>query len=183
MAPLIPLPATPLPLPTLRRDLRQTVIDDQHARDLPYANVEVMRIMLLLVRAPNPDDPAIQARIMALGPLIRVLNKKALHTLIRYITSALPPSSPLRDRILGLISQEKRTMYLSVYDEMRAEGHAEGKIESQRNNLLKVLAHRNLVLDEPLRARVLASTNVAQLERWFDRALAATTLADVFTEP
>lgn len=160
-------------------DLRQTVIDDQHARDLPYANVEVMRIMLLLVRAPNPDDPAIQARIMALGPLIRVLNKKALHTLIRYITSALPPSSPLRDRILGLISQEKRTMYLSVYDEMRAEG----RIESQRNNLLKVLAHRNLVLDEPLRARVLACTNVAQLERWFDRALAATTLADVFIEP
>ena len=68
---------------------------------LPYANVEVLRIVLLLVRAPNPDDPA----------------------------------------------------------------------------------HRNLVLDDLLRSRVLACTNVAQLERWFDRALAATTLADVFTEP
>jgi hypothetical protein len=89
------------------------------------------------------------------------------------------------------MSQEQRTMYLSVYDEMRAEGltegladgRIEGTIERQRKDLLKVLAHRNLVLDEPLRARVLACTDEAQLERWFDRALAATTLAEVFSEP
>ena len=74
-------------------------------------------------------------------------------------------------------------MYLSVYDEMRAEGRADGKIEGKIENLFKLLAHRNLGLDEPLRGRVLACTDEAQLERWFDRALTATNLGDVFAEP
>ena len=74
-------------------------------------------------------------------------------------------------------------MVLSVYDEMRAEGFAEGRANVKLGFLLKLLAHRGLVLDEPLRARVLACTDEAQRERWFDRALAATTLADVFSEP
>ncbi len=167
-------------------DLRQAVVADQLARDGVLANVEAMRILLLLVRSPVPYDPALEARIVALGPLIgliaRDLGLTAVHTLIRY-TSALPPSSPVRDGILDILSQEQRTMYLSVYDEMKAEGWAEGKIEGKIENLFKLLAHRGLGLDEPLRDRVLACTDEAQLERWFDRALTATSLGDVFAEP
>jgi hypothetical protein len=66
-------------------DLREAVIADQRARKDALANVPVMRIVLLLVRAPNPDDPAMQAHILALGPLIRELDSTAAYTLIRYV--------------------------------------------------------------------------------------------------
>lgn len=135
------------------------------------------------MRLPSPFDRDFERGIRELEPqierIVRDLDQTALCTLLRYVTTALPTSSPVRDNILGLLSPEQRVMYLNVYDEMRADGRIQSKIEA----LLKVLAHRNLVLDEPLHARVLACTRESQLERWFDRALAATTLADVFSEP
>jgi hypothetical protein len=135
------------------------------------------------MRPPSPFDPDFERYARELGPqlarIVRDLDPTALYTLLRYATTALPTGSPVRDKILGLISQEQRAMYLSVYDEMRADGTT----ARQHKDLLKVLAHRNLVLDEPLRGRLLGCTDEAQLERWFDRALAATTLAEVFSEP
>jgi hypothetical protein len=143
--------------------------------------------VLLATRAPTPLDPTLMVRIVALGPQVdlihRELGPEAVHTLLRYVTSALPPSSALRDTILDVITEEKRAMYMSVYDEMRAEGRTEGKAEGKLELLLKLLAQRGLVLDDDLRARVMACTNEAQIERWFDRALTASTLAAIFDEP
>jgi hypothetical protein len=85
----------------------------------------------------------------------------------------------LRDTILDVITAEKRVMYMSVYDEIRAEGRTEGKLEL----LLKLLAQRGLVLDDDLPARVTACTNETQIERWFDRTLTASSLAAIFDEP
>jgi predicted transposase YdaD len=123
------------------------------------------------------------------------LGPEAVHTLLRYVTSALPPSSALRDTILDVITEEKRAMHMSVYDEMRAEGRAEGmtagkaegklegKAEGKLELFLQLLAHRGLVLDDDRRARVIACTDEAQAQRWFDRALTAGTLAAIFEEP
>jgi len=176
-------------------DLRRAVLADVLAPEAIVVYVETTRMLLLVARAPVPFEPTLEERLAALGSQFdiigRELGKDAVVTLFRYVTSVFPPSSPARDRILELISPEQRTMYLSVYDEMKAEGHAdgriagksEGKIEGKIEALFKLLAHRNLVLDEPLRARVLACTNESQLERWFDRALTAATVAEVFAEP
>lgn len=70
-------------------------------------------------------------------------------------------------------------IYLDVYDELRAEGKAEGL----RAALLEVLAHRGLALDDSLRARVSTCTSGARLERWFQRALTAATVEAIFAEP
>jgi hypothetical protein len=180
-------------------DLRQAVVRDRFARDAIIAFVEAARVLLLATRSPLPLDPALMVRIVALGPQIdlihRELGPEAVHTLLRYVTSALPPSSALRDTILDVITEEKRAMYMSVYDEMRAEGKAEGKLEGRTEGrtegklegktelLLKLLAQRGLVLDDDLRARVTACTNEAQIERWFDRALTATSVAAIFDVP
>jgi predicted transposase YdaD len=184
-------------------DLREVVLADQLARDCTVVYVEAARVLLLLSRASVPFDSGLEARIAALGPQFALIDRElgptALHTLLRYVTSVLPPGSPVRDRILALISPEQRTMYLSVYDEMKAEGRADGfaegradgfaegradgKVAGQREALFKLLAHRNLALDEALRARLLACTDEAQIERWFDRALVATAVADVFAAP
>ena len=74
-------------------------------------------------------------------------------------------------------------MYMSVYDEIRAEGRTEGRAEGKLELLLKLLAQRGLVLDDDLHARVTACTHEAQIERWFERALTATSVAAIFDEP
>jgi len=72
-------------------------------------------------------------------------------------------------------------------DEGRAEGMAEGKAEGKRLGKLEFLAEllskRGLAIDDELRARLDHCTDEAQLQRWFDRALTATTVAAVFAEP
>lgn len=168
-------------------DLREAVVADRLARDGVLAYVEAARALLLTARSPFPFDPALEVRILALGPLLdlieRDLGPTAVQTLLRYITSAFPPGSPARDRILDVIREEQKVIYLDVYDELRAEGKAEGRAEGLRAALLEVLAHRGLALDDSLRARVTTCTSGARLERWFQRALTAATVEAIFAEP
>ena len=46
--------------------------------------------------------------------------------------------------------------------------------------LLRLLDKRGLVLTDPLRERVLACTDEAQLQEWFDRALTAGQVDEIF---
>jgi predicted nucleic acid-binding OB-fold protein len=52
-----------------------------------------------------------------------------VHTLLRYIDFPSRKKPTLRAILRRVISEEKRRMYISVYDEVRAEGKAEGKLE------------------------------------------------------
>ena len=62
----------------------------------------------------------------------------------------------------------------------RQEGKAEGKLEGKLEALLLLLAHRGIALMEEDRARVGACADGALLDRWFQRALTATSAAEVF---
>jgi hypothetical protein len=58
-------------------------------------------------------------------------------------------------------------------EELEARGEARA--------LLTVLATRGIVVDEPSRARILSTADASQLERWLERAVTASSLADVFS--
>jgi predicted transposase/invertase (TIGR01784 family) len=58
---------------------------------------------------------------------------------------------------------------------VRQEGIHEGK----RQTLLLLLSHRGIDLTEEHRARIAACTDSALLDRWFQRALTATSIAEV----
>jgi predicted transposase/invertase (TIGR01784 family) len=66
-----------------------------------------------------------------------------------------------------------------------AEGHksglAEGLATGKRDALLRLLARRGLTPTEEERGRISACTEVATLDRWFDDALVAETLAELFS--
>jgi hypothetical protein len=65
-----------------------------------------------------------------------------------------------------------------------AEGRSLGVAEARREALLDVLELRGLAVDEATRARVHAQTDLATLERWYDRAKRVDALGDVFaSEP
>jgi predicted transposase/invertase (TIGR01784 family) len=61
-----------------------------------------------------------------------------------------------------------------------AEGHKSGIAEGKRNALLRLLARAGLVLTQEDQGRIAACADIATLDRWFDNALAARTVADVF---
>jgi hypothetical protein len=62
------------------------------------------------------------------------------------------------------------------------EGIAQGVVRAKTGDILKTLGARNLEPTKEQRDKVNAATDLAQLERWFDRALTAATAAEVFAE-
>lgn len=62
-----------------------------------------------------------------------------------------------------------------------AEGHKTGLVEGKRDALLRLLSRRGLALMEDASARMAACADAATLDRWFDNALTASAVADVFS--
>ncbi|MGH3209384.1 MAG: hypothetical protein ACRDNO_16650 [Trebonia sp.] len=75
-------------------------------------------------------------------------------------------------------SEYEKTFIEKIHDDGIAEGEAKGKAEA----VLRLLDIRGLAPSQEQRQRVAASTNPAQLDRWFDRAITASTAAEVFAE-
>ncbi len=61
-----------------------------------------------------------------------------------------------------------------------AQGEVRGLIRGRAEAILRLLAARGLEVDEVAQYRILTCTTLATLDRWFDNALNATTVADVF---
>jgi len=64
----------------------------------------------------------------------------------------------------------------------KSEFVEQGHVQTRRQDLLKVLDLRGLRPTEEERARVGSSTDLAQLDQWFERSLTAATAAEVFTD-
>ena len=65
----------------------------------------------------------------------------------------------------------------------RTEGLAEGRARERAEAVLRILAARDIAVDEQARQLILSCSEMATLERWFDRALKAARIADVFDNP
>ncbi|MBN1203396.1 MAG: Rpn family recombination-promoting nuclease/putative transposase [Myxococcaceae bacterium] len=66
--------------------------------------------------------------------------------------------------------------------EGRAEGQAEGLAKARAEDVLRILSARGVPVDEKARQRILTCTEMATLDRWFDKALTATRLAEVLDD-
>jgi hypothetical protein len=61
----------------------------------------------------------------------------------------------------------------------KAEGEARGKAEGEAAALLKILTRRGLTLTAEQRRCIMGCTDVAMLERWLDRALSVSSVAEL----
>lgn len=64
----------------------------------------------------------------------------------------------------------------------RAEGMAKGRAKGKAQMLERLLDTRGLPLSPELRARIRGCDDEAILQRWFDRAVTAATVAEVFDD-
>jgi hypothetical protein len=114
-----------------------------------------------------------------------------VRALLTYV-HALEEGSPVRERIASALRGRARTMYVSGADALIAkgkergrrlgldEGRRLGQAKGLAQAVLAVLAHRSLRVPAALRRRVLACRDEARLRRWLERAITATSTAEVF---
>jgi hypothetical protein len=65
----------------------------------------------------------------------------------------------------------------------REEGLAQGLTRGRAEDVLRILTARGVHADDATRQRILTCTDVATLDRWFERSLNATTLSEVLDAP
>jgi len=64
----------------------------------------------------------------------------------------------------------------------REEGREEGLARARAEYILRTLTTRGVQLDEAARQRIFSCSDVATLDRWFDRSLHASSLSDVLDD-
>ncbi|MGZ3460150.1 MAG: hypothetical protein ACXU86_16800 [Archangium sp.] len=83
-------------------------------------------------------------------------------------------------------AQQAEELMRSYGDELiergRQQGLAQGRLRGRAEALLRILAMRGVHVGDEAQQRILACTDVATLDHWFDRALNATTLSDVLED-
>jgi hypothetical protein len=163
-------------------DLSGSVLDDPYAPLATRALVEIARALLYVYKN---SSPVAYARLAALGPLFDIvlaqdepLATNDIRALWKYVVSVFEAGSPVRDIIIQSVGKRAREEYMTIADQLIAQGRAAGKAEA----LLDVLELRFLVVPRQARERVLSTHDETRIQRWLHRALAAASVDEVFAE-
>lgn len=182
---------SPIELAFAVDDLGESVLGDQVTHDQLVRNrglalAEMARTMLWLYHHPEATDGERAALLGVLGNVIaETWGTKAVKPFLTYFLSVFGPESPVRGILLSSASEETRQMYATIREELVAKGRAEGLAKGRAGMarmLERLLDTRGLTLTDELRERLATCEDEDLLQRWFDRAVTATTLDEVFDD-
>jgi hypothetical protein len=106
--------------------------------------------------------------------LAAIILKRASHAAQRYLEELMTTTEYKNDFIES---------YVQVgVEKGREEGREEGAVTDAAKKLLRLLDGRGLKPTDAQRAQVAASTDLPQLDLWFDRAINAESAAEVFRD-
>jgi predicted transposase/invertase (TIGR01784 family) len=132
---------------------------------------------VLLSREGQDDLRAIVHYLLKVGA-------EAAHEALRHvllsITDEQRTEELMRTMADAYIDQGRQEGLLKGRAEGRAEGLAEGRARERAEAVLRILATREITVNEEARELILLCTDFDTLDRWFDRALKATRFADLF---
>lgn len=160
-------------------DLAPLVIDagTTPAADAPGLGAVAPELAVLGALTDAVDLEHEAGRLLVLHAIAAAsLDEDRLETYTHLIRAAA--SAAARTALEALMTLTFKDEFI---DRIKAEGIAEGT-ESTAAMLLRLLAARGLKVPAPMRDRVLSCTDLGQLEAWADKAMAASTLKDVFPE-
>jgi hypothetical protein len=116
-----------------------------------------------------------------------------VRALLTYV-HALEEGSPVRELIASALRGRSRKMYVSGADALMAKGEKKGRraglsegrrlgqSEGLARAVLEVLALRSLRIPPSLRKRVSSCRDEQRLRRWLERAITATSSAEIFDD-
>jgi hypothetical protein len=162
---------------------------------------DVLRVGLVLASELPGGRSTLLVRLMAAGPLLAQAAKEV---------AALPPDAYERivaERLLLHLQHalkrqltwtpEEQEFIMAMYKtweewriegraeghaEGRAEGHAEGLAKGQAHSVLAVLGVRGIAVPDAARECILAEKDPDRLQRWLERATAATSITEVIDD-
>ncbi|MCX4240772.1 Rpn family recombination-promoting nuclease/putative transposase [Paraliomyxa miuraensis] len=159
-------------------------VADSQARARAVALTQALRTLLYL--AFHPEEIT-EERLAPLSPLLDTVGREwcteDLQACLTYVLSAFGSDSRLRDILYAAASQETRKVFVSLADKLKTEGRTEGRTEGMEQMLVRLLERRGLPITTEVQSRITACTDQERLQRWFDRAIEARTLDEVFSDP
>ncbi len=75
-----------------------------------------------------------------------------------------------------------RTYGEELIEQGRLKGLEQGRAQGRAEDVLRILTVRGMLVSEQVRQRILSCSDVALLDRWFDRALTSSSLSEVLGE-
>ncbi|WP_224364283.1 Rpn family recombination-promoting nuclease/putative transposase [Hyalangium versicolor] len=109
--------------------------------------------------------------------LLRVADPPAQSAAVGMLRSAVG-TQRAEDMMSSWLEEQMAERFLAWNRKVKVQAKAEGIAES----VLRALAARGIHVDDSSRQRILSCTDLATLDRWFDRALTATRLSDVLDD-
>ena len=136
-----------------------------------------LSVLSAVAHGNGPNGLAvIQAALVALGRL----DQEHAAVYFQLIYNAL--REPMRRAVEALIMErqtESKATFPPFMQRLIDDGVRAGELKGKRDALLRLVARVGVALTEDDRARILACTDGATLDRWFDNVLGAKTSTDV----
>lgn len=160
---------------------------DEVAGDIP------MTVLSAILHQSEPDVPD---TLEALSATLRDLHERDATAADRYIelTAQGLATSPHAAYWRALVHTDTSFFVSPLAEELREEGRVQGREEGHGKGreagkaagiamaVLRILHRRDIPFTHTERGKVFSCTDLRVLEQWFDRAITATTTADVFDE-
>lgn len=142
------------------------------------ASVAEMAVLGCLTGAIDLDSDA--GRHHALGLVAAAhLQGDKLRTYTHFIRVAASPAA--REALETLMTLTYKDEWIDRIEAAgEAKGETKGRTDERAQMVLRILAARGIAVTEHFRDRVLACTDLDQLQDWADRAATAASLHDVF---
>jgi predicted transposase YdaD len=107
---------------------------------------------------------------------------KAAKQVLNSVVDAQAAETLMRSYGERLVERAQRWGLRRGLEQGREEGREEGRLKGRAEDVLRILAVRGIHAGEEQQQRILTCTDLATLDRWFDRSLNATTLSDVLDD-
>ena len=166
---------------------------------------EILRVGLVVASELPRDRTSLLVRLMAAGPLLApAIKEVASLPPDAYERAIAEPILLQFQHMLGQDSshdpdaQEFIMAMLQSWEEGKAEARAEGRVEgraegraqgrvegraeARADDVLTVLRIRGIAVPDAARARILAEKDLQRLKRWHERAVLASSLAEVIDD-
>ncbi|AKI99921.1 putative transposase YdaD [Archangium gephyra] len=157
----------------------------------------LVRLALVLLRLTSTRE--LNRRLMHQVDLFKEVygspeGRRELDAVVYYLQErGTKTTGEVTRRVLACVMREQRVEALMWTEGQRlraegrkvgrAQGRAEGRAEGLAEAVLRILAARGVRMGDKTRQRILGCTDLATLDRWFERALHARRLSDVLKEP
>lgn len=123
----------------------------------------------------HDDSEEVRETLKACEEALNTIDTKRAGELIGLIDAALAgtPAEKIWRSLMAMSTYPYKS-------HLEKQGEARGKAEGEATLVLRALEQRGVEVPEAARQRISTCTDTEQLEAWFDRALTATTIDDLF---